>query len=224
MGRCLVNLTYVNEGDKFLSPFVFDQVLAAQVTLGQVLGIEGVYLAPNLTAVTVASFLGDAPGATAFIRATQLKGRPVFDKFSQLFIGPTAKRTEFMNLMKFFRLVQPVKVAHATQVSLFDDISIVLTIPPLTPLHDALLRELPLYIVAAAGVEADVDLLVWWRTHRTKLPTWYTVCRAAVLAAPSSAAAERVFAMLKWMFSDQQQTLLEDLKEGAMMGRYNRYM
>ena len=39
---------------------------------------------------------------------------------------------------------------------------------------------------------------------------------------PSSGAAERVFAMLKWwMFGDSQASLLADYKEGSMMMRYN---
>ena len=160
MGRCLVKLTYVNEGDSFLSPFVYDQVMEAHVTLGQVLGKEGVYVAPNLTAVSIQSFPGNAAGATTFIHTTQMKGVPVYDKFTELFIGPTAKRASFMTVMKLFRLLQPAKVAYATEVSLFDDIGVVLTIPCLASMYNAMLTELPTYITLAADVREDVDLLV----------------------------------------------------------------
>jgi hypothetical protein len=48
-----MRLTYVNEGDGFLSPFVYDQVAEAHVTLDLVVAHSGVYLAPILTATSI---------------------------------------------------------------------------------------------------------------------------------------------------------------------------
>ena len=160
IGKCLVDLTYVNEGDSFLSPHVHDQVIAAHATIVQVLGTQGVYVAPNLTAIAVASYPGDQDGANTLINDTLQKGMPVLRKFEGLFIGPGAKRLSFMKIMQFFRLLQPGVVEHASNVSLYDDISIVLSIPHLRHLHSAMLLELPIYVAATRGVEAKVDLLV----------------------------------------------------------------
>ena len=87
MGECLVKLTYVNEGDSFLAPYVHDQVLEAHATLARVVGNQGVYLSPNLTAVAGSAFPGDAAAMTTFVTATIMKGIPVLTKFTQLFIS-----------------------------------------------------------------------------------------------------------------------------------------
>ncbi len=39
---------------------------------------------------------------------------------------------------------------------------------------------------------------------------------------PNSAAAERVFSLLKWMFGDQQMSTLADIIQAALMLRYNK--
>ena len=85
----------------------------------------------------------------------------MFEKFTALFIGPGAKRVTFMNIMKLFRLVQPVHVASTVLTTLYVDIAIALTLPFLAPLHPAMLAELPTYRTLAAGVGSDVNPLVY---------------------------------------------------------------
>ena len=78
------------------------------------------------------------------------------------------------------------------------------------------------YFAHAENVAYDVDVLAWWFSKRNVLPTWYYhVMPIAAIFQPTSCAAERVFAMLRWMFGDNQESLLEDYKETALMMRFN---
>ena len=86
---------------------------------------------------------------------------------------------------------------------------------------EGLKSEMTAYKVASQGVQADVDLCLFWRTHRSVFPKLNTAAKVAATIQPSSAAAERVFAMLNWMFSKQQTTTHEDYKTLALILRYN---
>jgi hypothetical protein len=51
---------------------------------------------------------------------------------------------------------------------------------------------------------------------------WYAGATMVMICAPSSAAAERIFSMLKALIGDQQQAnALQDYQEAAIMARYN---
>jgi len=84
-----------------------------------------------------------------------------------------------------------------------------------------LIGELPVYFSHAENVPYDVIVLEWWFEKRNVLPRFYnTIIPIAVVFQPSSgAAAERVFSMLRWMFGENQASLLEDCKETSMMMR-----
>jgi hypothetical protein len=85
-----------------------------------------------------------------------------------------------------------------------------------------LMKELPSYFVHSQHVQLNVDVLVWWFNMRDHLPVWYeNIIPLAVAFQPTSAAAERVFSMLNWMFHDNQEGLLGDHKLAAMIMRYN---
>lgn len=82
-------------------------------------------------------------------------------------------------------------------------------------------NELPAYLAAADGVYLDVDPLQWWGEHREELPVFARVFEKMLLIQPSSAAAERVFSLLKASFDEQQDNALEDYLEAAIMQQYN---
>ena len=84
----------------------------------------------------------------------------------------------------------------------------------------ALNAKLPVYKAAAAGLAADVDLVDWWRLQAGTLPILTRAACMAMLLQPSSAGAERCFSILE-QFSDQQGSMLNDVKELAVMLRYN---
>ena len=62
---------------------------------------------------------------------------------------------------------------------------------------NGLKQELPLYLAKAVDVSPSIDALTWWRNYSSDLPFWSEATRKVVLIQPSSAAAERIFSMLK---------------------------
>ena len=82
--------------------------------------------------------------------------------------------------------------------------------------------ELPSYLAKAADVAADFDPLEWWKAHAVDLPNWSSAAGDVLLVQPSSAAAERVFSLLKATFGPQQDITLNDYIETSLMLQYNR--
>ena len=78
------------------------------------------------------------------------------------------------------------------------------------------------YLAKAADVSPEMDTLEWWRRHEGSLPYWTGAFRKVLLVKPSSAAAERVFSLLKATFSDQQDSALQDYLESSIMLQYNK--
>ena len=86
-------------------------------------------------------------------------------------------------------------------------------------------QEYSQYVLLAPTAPQDPmeDILPWWYAHKDTLPSWRNIVEQAVQMHPNSAAAERCFSMYKCMFSEQQESLLEDYKETALMMRYNEH-
>ena len=53
-------------------------------------------------------------------------------------------------------------------------------------------------------------------------PAWALAARVAFAISPNSAACERVFALLKNMFGEQQMSVLKDYIQAALMLRSNK--
>ena len=81
--------------------------------------------------------------------------------------------------------------------------------------------ELSVYLAKAADVSPETNTLLWWQNHSTDLPHWSTAVRDVVLVQPSSAAAERVFSLLKASFGPQQDSALQDYVQSSIMLQYN---
>ena len=94
----------------------------------------------------------------------------------------------------------------------------------------ALKRELPAYISKCAGATFDhtdvdkftKDVLLWWANNGKEFPTWALAMQIVGSFTPNSAAAERVFSLLKLMFGDLQMSALEDMIQAALMLKYNK--
>ena len=82
------------------------------------------------------------------------------------------------------------------------------------------LRTLPSLKVSLTNVSDEFDKLEWW-SHQHELPNWSKACKTALLIQPSSAAAERVFSLLKNCFKVNQASALEDYTETSIMLQYN---
>ena len=65
-------------------------------------------------------------------------------------------------------------------------------------------------------------VLYWWNVYCSKFPAaWAEAARIVFAFTPTSAAAERVFSMLKAVFGDQATTALADYIQTAIMLRSN---
>ena len=86
----------------------------------------------------------------------------------------------------------------------------------------ALKEEYPLYVAATEDISLDCDTLMFWKQYANNIPKWKEVAAKILLLQPSSAAAERVFSLLKSSFRDQQLKSLEDYIEALLVIQYNK--
>ena len=96
---------------------------------------------------------------------------------------------------------------------------------------DQLKQEAPLY-QAAAGSAGTFDkssmadytdaILTWWRTNGSSFPAWALAARIVFASSPNSASCERVFALLRNLFGEQQMRSLADYVQAALMLNYNQ--
>ena len=66
------------------------------------------------------------------------------------------------------------------------------------------------------------DILSWWHTNGPSFPAWAKAAKMTFAISPNSASCERVFALLKNMFGDDQESALADYLQSAMMLRHNK--
>lgn len=103
------------------------------------------------------------------------------------------------------------------------DIDLLSAFPFLSPQElSSLKSELPTYLVKADGIDPTVDHLQWWKQYSILLPGWASAAKKVPLTQPSSAAAERVFLLLKSAFGEQQDNSLQDYIEAFLLLRYNK--
>jgi len=139
------------------------------------------------------------------------------------------------SLVSMYELCDLVRVfdpnfaaAHANPAFL-DCMSVITPLNALNML-DGMKQELPLYLAAAAsapafnkGSVADYTeaILKWWRTNGSSFKAWALAARVVFAISPNSASCERVFALLKRLFGEQQMSSLADLVQAALMLNYN---
>ena len=129
-------------------------------------------------------------------------------------------------VLKLIRFFDPT---FAGQHLTSDGVTALLGVKPLAPLIAGLKRELPAYLVEARKVTAidhnDVhqfttDVLKFWRNVCTQIPTWAKAAKIVFSFTPSSGASERIFALVKTMFGDDQLSALADCIQASLMLRY----
>ena len=90
-------------------------------------------------------------------------------------------------------------------------------------------RDLPLLLAAAHGLTANhcsvndltESVLGWYKNRSGAVGAWAEASLVVLLFTPNSAAAERVFSLLKALFGSNQDMALADYIQGCMMVRYN---
>lgn len=68
------------------------------------------------------------------------------------------------------------------------------------------------------GTDSELYL---WAVNGATFSAWAEAAQIVFAFTPNSAAAERVFSMLKWMFGDLQMEALADIIQTALMLRMN---
>ena len=127
-----------------------------------------------------------------------------------------------LEIFKACRLFSPQQVAtmRPTATSLDQSLS---TVPFMNQLEiEDLKKELPDYLARVADLSEEFDPVEWWRLNSTTLPCLSTCARKIFLIQPSSAAAERVFSLLKASFGEQQDSSLQDYVQTSLMLQYNK--
>ena len=66
------------------------------------------------------------------------------------------------------------------------------------------------------------EVLAWWASNGSKCPTWATAAQIVFSFTPNSAAAERVFSLLKLLFGDDRDSSLADQIAATLMLRFKR--
>ena len=77
-------------------------------------------------------------------------------------------------------------------------------------------QEFPLYVVAAEDISSEWATLIFWKQYANNISKWKETAAKILLLQPSSAAAERVFSLLKNSFGDQL-SALEDYTETSLI-------
>ena len=84
--------------------------------------------------------------------------------------------------------------------------------------------ELAAYLAACDCCRemSDLEKVEWWQQNGGPLPHWASAVRRVLVLQVSSAAAKRVFSLLKATFSEQQQHALTDYLQASLMLRFNK--
>lgn len=132
-------------------------------------------------------------------------------------------------IYEVYRLVQAFDPSFAAQYIDPAWVDALAVIPPLAEYIPRLKHELPAYLSKCAGTAFDhddaanftKDILLFWQNNGKLFPTWALAMQIVGSFTPNSAAAERVFSLLKLMFGDAQMLALADMIQAALMLRYN---
>jgi hypothetical protein len=240
VGIKLLRLCYLSEGDGVLAPMVFDDIKSVYEcinykpngfvpmenlpTLRAVCGKQAVLADPSATEEKQAEIY------TSIMRAQFAKLEPLREEFTHQFYG---KHNNLLQVWKFCRLFSVPFVKSISELKLLDEIT--KSVPShLCAQRESLQRSASLY-----KVQADIfklgdstlhdrqsefrsrELLSFWQQNSKLLPKWFEMFKFVALLQPSSAAAERSFALLRRNFNGQQQSTLEDYKAGSMTIRFN---
>ena len=171
-------------------------------------------VAPNVQAIATRFSANNS-----VVREVLVKAFPAYKKLVDLLHGRLASS---FSVFRGLRLVNPYYVSKASVATISNELLYLLSVPALKKNKASLLAEISAYKQATDGVTADADLHVFWKAQTTALPHFFEAAREAILIQPSSAAAERALSQLDWMFSEKQESSLEDYKKTSVMMRYNR--
>lgn len=138
--------------------------------------------------------------------------------------------TTMYEICRVIRAFDPNFADLNVDTAFIDSMAVIKPLVGLGMLSD-MKRDLPLYLAAAKSApvfdKSDIDsytesLLKWWRVNGKAFPAWALAARVAFALSPNSASCERVFALLKAMYGEQQMASLADQIQAGLMLAYNK--
>lgn len=215
LGEHFVKTTYFLEGD---GPLVFScyEKLSAIARVCQAPHF------PNVRAIA-AAIAGQDPdqNAAALERRAKACVEPAIQWFLRKF---NVDLYDILAAFKAARLMCPVNVQWLKPTP--ETVESLRAFPFLDNdvIMNGLKDELPIYMAAAEDVAISTEekKVEWWYDHKEQLPYWATAVKQVLLVQPSSAAAERVFSLLKSSFNEQQGGALVDYLQASIMLQYNK--
>ena len=207
-GREFVKSTYKLEGD---SPLVLDCYECLQTVLVSI----HVSKFPNVDAI-IKTISADHNSQQRLKLHALACVKPGLDYFISKYTGDLSKQ---ISAFQAARLFVHHKIVQLSPTAVTVDL--LSSFPLLVPLLPALKTELPTYLALASGITIGVEPSGWWKENKSEFPHWSPAFSEVVLIQPSSAAAERVFSLLKNSFNEQQDLALQDYLEASLMLQYN---
>ena len=209
-GHQFVTTTYNLEGDGPLVFLCYESISALTAALN-------IANYPNLNALSRELSCGNAVTEQQLIAYGKACINPAIHYYQQR-LNDSMKIP--LEAFKAARLFVPAKVQEMNiNAQAVDSLSV---FPFFDNLElEQLKSELPNYIAACEDVDPSHDILTFWKNRARSLPHWSTAASKVAVVQPSSAAAERVFSILKRSFSDTQYGSLQDLIETSVMLQYN---
>lgn len=232
VGIPIYNFVYNYEGDGVLTPFIYEGLVSLRNALEDIVLRQ--ISCPNLRAVLREICGGEQGRFAELLGLYCARGQPALTKFNNIFVAAGGRQHAMMQVFKRFSILRPTVLHQLTPEErilhidyLLNNVRYLASRRVELNLHQQLVMELPHLLAQPTtlvnGVEVDDEgkLRKWWSLYGTHSPHWKMLFNVAALLQPSSAGAERVFSMIRWMFGDRQEHALEDYKETSVRLRYN---
>lgn len=231
---------YVLEGSGFLAPFWYAHIGVLKGITTKVQSIEtSMSVMPNVAALcrinaSVPTF--NQHTAWAKVRAVV---DPVCNYFLSHFIRfehdtktrPFRKAMQIFSFARFFHPVFAKKWIDSGHLDLAAELEVEVVKRLLGALGPNIFQELKsnfakyVHIIETKTTVGKKyrpdDLLHWWQENGSECGSWAAAARLFTLIQPSSASAERGFAMLRAAIGPQQQKSLEDLEAVRLRQRFS---
>jgi len=201
---------YDLETDAFIAPRVYDRIVALW---------NHVHLlnAPNLHA-RASSISGLDNGVfLANINIGMSAIKPGIEYFVSKFFSNDAPLKVAMGIFKAARWFDAERAINLQQENLLEELK---SLPFLSAdLINGMIHELPTYLALHGAVP---DLEKFWKVAKARLPFWSEAAFLVALLQPSSGCVERVFSLLRNLFTNRQECALEDYVQGSVKLTYNQ--
>jgi len=206
---------YFMESDDMIGPYVFDKIVALKTHTDAVVFTKVASVIQSCVAALDADTR--ASRSHALVEMAKNVVDPAILYFRSKFINDDAPLRQAMSFFEAIRIFDPSRIVDIPVPKVIEYIK---RLPFVTPQDEKEMVEGRAEYVSLAA--AAPDLVSYWRLKQARLPTWSRIAFTAGLVLPSSGCVERVFSLLRNLFNDRQESLLEDYIENSVRSSYNR--